>query len=165
MRRRVTLARTIPSVVVTELDVDGGSGEAICRAAKELIVPATVLVPTPHAARAPRALLAGCEGVLLKPFAPDLLRGRIGRLLRERANIVRLRAARARAKSAHLIDRSRRLTFGTNAVWPRKRCPYCQQVGVTSFAHASEHRDSSACVACSKVWIADRRENGPDPSQ
>ena len=34
-----SLARISPALVVTELDLDGGSGEELCRAAKSLAIP------------------------------------------------------------------------------------------------------------------------------
>ncbi len=89
-----SLLRISPAMVVTELDLSDGAGEDICRRAKQLRVPATVLVMTPAAERVPGALSAGCDGVLLKPFAPNLLYARIGRLLRARAVELRMRAQR-----------------------------------------------------------------------
>jgi DNA-binding response OmpR family regulator len=154
-----SLARMSPALVVTELDLDGGSGEELCRAAKNLAVPPTVLVTTSIAERAPTALVAGCDAVLLKPFAPNLLYARVGFLLRERSMALRLRAARQAAKSAHLMEKSALLVAGTNRVWPHTHCPYCQHVGVTSFDHTSYRREWYACLACSKVWIAKRLEH------
>ena len=154
-----SLTRTSPGLVVTELDLDGGSGEELCRAAKSLANPPTVLVTTGTAERAPTALVAGCDAVLLKPFAPNLLYARIGWLLRERSMAIRLRAARQAAKAMHLREKSALIAVGTNRVWPHSHCPYCQHVGVTSFDHASHRRDWYACLACTKVWIAKRMED------
>jgi DNA-binding response OmpR family regulator len=154
-----SLTRVNPALVVTELDLGGGSGEELCRAAKSLAMPPTVLVTTSIAERVPPALVAGCDAVLLKPFAPNLLYARVGLLLRERSMALRLRAACQAAKSAHLIEKSTLVVAGTNRVWPHANCPYCQHVGVTSFDHASHRREWYACLACSKVWIAKRRED------
>ncbi len=152
------LARTAPALVVTELDLGDGPGEEICRRAKTLATPATVLVTTPTAERVPSAIAAGCDGVLLKPFAPNLLYARIGRLLRSRSVELRLRAQRQYAKSAHLKEQVEMLTARTNREWPNTFCPYCQHRGVTSFEHTSHRRAWYACMACNKVWIARRLE-------
>jgi DNA-binding response OmpR family regulator len=154
------LGRNSPTIVATELDLgDGdGSGVDVCRRAKALAVPATVLVMTRQVERVPSALAAGCDGVLLKPFAPNLLHSRLGRLLRARAVEVQLRAHRQAAKSAHLLERTELLAARTNQVWPTTHCPYCQHLGVTSFDYASHRRAWYACMTCQRVWIAKRRE-------
>jgi DNA-binding response OmpR family regulator len=153
-----SLLRTSPAMVITELDLSDGPGEDICRRAKQLRVPATVLVMTPTAERVPGALSAGCDGVLLKPFAPNLLYARVGRLLRARAIELRLRAQRQYAKSAHLTERAELLAARTNVEWPNTSCPYCAHQGVTSFEYASHRRAWYACRACQKVWMARRQE-------
>ena len=152
------LGRMAPALVVTELDLSDGPGEEICRRAKALSMPATVLVTTPQAERVPSALAAGCDAVLLKPFAPNLLYARLGRLLRARSVELRLRAHRQQAKSAHLIEKSDLLAARTNHEWPHTHCPYCQHRGVTSFEYTSHRRSWYACLACNKVWIARRQE-------
>jgi DNA-binding response OmpR family regulator len=152
------LARSSPTVVATELDLGDGEGAEVCRRAKALAVPATVLVMTRQVELVPSALVAGCDGVLLKPFAPNLLHARLGRLLRARAVELQLRARRQVAKSAHLYERTELLAARTNQVWPSTHCPYCQHLGVTSFDYASHRRAWYACLACLKVWIAKRRE-------
>lgn len=152
------LGRTPPALVVTELDLGDGPGEEVCRRAKTLATPATVLVTTPQAERVPSAIAAGCDGVLLKPFAPNLLYARIGRLLRARSSELRLRAHRQYAKSAHLKEQVEMLTARTNREWPSTFCPYCRHRGVTSFEHTSHRRAWYACMACNKVWIARRLE-------
>jgi DNA-binding response OmpR family regulator len=147
-----------PALVVTELDLADGPGESICRSAKALREPATVLVMTPDVRRVPAALAAGCDGVLLKPFAPNLLYARMGRLIRERSMELRLKARRQQAKSAHLFERSELLEARSNRVWPATHCPYCAHAGVTSFDYASHRRAWYACLACSRVWLAKRQE-------
>ncbi len=153
-----TLAITAPALVVMELDLIDGPGEEICRRAKALNIPSTVLVTTPTAERVPAALSAGCDGVLLKPFAPNLLYARIGRLLRSRSMALRLRAQQQQAKAAHFGDRMELLAARTNRDWPNTHCPYCPHRGVTSFEHLSHRRSWYACLACRKVWVARRQE-------
>jgi DNA-binding response OmpR family regulator len=152
------LKRTVPTLVVVDLDLRDGPSEEICRRAKGLSVPATVLVTTSEATRVPAALAAGCDGVLLKPFAPNLLYARLGRLLRARSLELRLRAQRQQAKSVHLREQVEFLAAGTNRRWPHTHCPYCQHHGVTGFEHASHRRSWYACMACNRVWIAPRQE-------
>lgn len=150
--------RTSPSIVVTELALEDGSGVDLCSAAKSLRVPATVLVTTSDPAAVPDALAAGCDGVLLKPFAPNLLVARVGRLLRDRSTRIRLQAARSIGKSSHLSERIDLLKTGTNRRWPNTHCPYCSHAGVTSFDFASLRRAWYACLECRKVWLAKRQE-------
>ncbi len=152
------MSRSTPELVVTELDLSDGPGEEICRCAKALATPATVLVTTPTAERVPEALSAGCDGVLLKPFAPNLLYARIGRLVRARSIELRLRAQRQYAKSRHLSERASLLAARTNRDWPSTHCPNCDHQGVTSFEHTSHRRSWYACLACKKVWMAKRQE-------
>jgi DNA-binding response OmpR family regulator len=152
------LSRATPDLIITELDLSDGPGEDIIRRAKELATPPSILVTTPAVDRIPAALLAGCDGVLLKPFAPNLLSARMGRMLRERSIELRLRAHRQLAKSAHLNERSELLASRTTREWPNTHCPSCQHRGVTSFEHTSHRRSWYACLACSKVWIAARQE-------
>jgi DNA-binding response OmpR family regulator len=154
------LERTPPAIVVTELAVPGTSegGNAICRAAKQLAVPATILVTTTEVEQIPDAILAGCDAVLLKPFAPNLLFARVGRLVRSRSTELRYRAVRQRAKSQHLQERSDLLLAGTNQQWPNTHCPYCMHQGVTSFEFTSYRRAWYACLDCKKVWLAKRQE-------
>src|SRR5438132_6065600 len=93
---RQFLHRSPPALVVTELDLEGADGVEICRDAKALPTPLPVLVTTSHVERVPDALAAGCDGVLLKPFAPNLLFARIGRILRERNQTRRAKARQPR---------------------------------------------------------------------
>jgi DNA-binding response OmpR family regulator len=144
--------------VVTELALEDGSGVDICSTAKAQRIPSSVLVTTTDPSEVPDALAAGCDGVLLKPFAPNLLIGRIGRLLRERSSQLRLQAARTLSKAAHLTERSDLLKTGTNRKWPNTHCPYCACSGVTSFDFTSMRRAWYACLECRKVWIARRQE-------
>ncbi len=152
------LGDTAPALVIAELDLSDGPSEEICTRAKALETPPTVLVMTPQAERVPTALAAGCDGVLLKPFAPNLLYARIGRLLRARSIELRVRAHRQLAKASHLHEQSDLLSARTNREWPTTHCPYCQHCGVTSFEYSSHRRSWYACLACRKVWIARRLE-------
>jgi transposase-like protein len=96
--------------------------------------------------------------VLLKPFAPNLLFARIGRLVRARSEMLLTRARQSHLKTAHLSERSEALLAGTNRVWPNTHCPYCSHHGVTSFEFCSHRRAWYACLQCKKVWIAKRQE-------
>jgi DNA-binding response OmpR family regulator len=155
---RQFLQRHVPSLVLTQLDGDGVDGVEICREAKLLSIAPPVLVTTAQTDRVPDALAAGCDGVLLKPFAPNLLFARIGRMLRQRSEALRAKAHHQSLKTAHLVDRSEGLLAGTNRVWPNAHCPYCDHPGVTSFEFCSHRRSWYACLACRKVWIAKRQE-------
>jgi hypothetical protein len=110
------------------------------------------------AERVPGALAAGCDAVLLKPFPPNLLHARIGRLLRARGEILKNRAVQSQLKVHHLGERSELLLGGTNRVWPNTHCPYCSHPGITSFEYCSHRRAWYACLECKKVWIAKRLE-------
>jgi len=158
-----------PDVVIVETRLGGGNGTEVCRAAKSLERPALVLVTTSQAECAPDAILAGCDGVLLKPFAPNLLYARLGRLmrmrlrahsarLRTRSGVLLERAEATRSKLQHLLERSEQSRTNTFGEWPTTRCPYCHHQGVTSFDYCSFRRAWYACLACRKVWIARRQE-------
>jgi DNA-binding response OmpR family regulator len=151
------LHRSTPSLVLAELAIDGQSGVEVCREAKSLPTPPAVLVTTPNPDQVPDALAAGCDGVLLKPFPPNLLFARIARLLRGRGELLRAKAEQEHLKAAHLRDRSDSLLAGTNRVWPTTHCPYCNHAGATSFEFASYRRAWYACLECKKVWIAKRQ--------
>jgi DNA-binding response OmpR family regulator len=160
--------RAQPALVVAGLDVLNGDSGDVLRDARLLEPPAAVLVTTSHVESVPD-VLAGCDSVLLKPFAPNLLYARIGRLLRDRSaailarnhraqsNGLRSRAHDAIAKSQHLVGRSA-VFVGTNRTWPNSHCPYCDHEGVTSFEYASHRRAWYACLTCRKVWLARRQE-------
>lgn len=138
-RARAFLQRSGVDVLVADIDVpDSAAIDDLCRVAKDLVQPSAVLVMTRHVERVPDALAARCDGVLLKPFAPNLLVGRVARLFR--------------ARSALSENR------GTNQFWPRTACPYCATQGVTSFEFTSYRRAWYACSSCRKTWIGKRQE-------
>jgi DNA-binding response OmpR family regulator len=84
---RAFLARLGVDVIVTDMDMP--DAVSICREAKALRHAPAVLVTTAQVERVPDALEARCDGVLLKPFTPNLLVARIGRLLRGRGQHAR----------------------------------------------------------------------------
>lgn len=137
------IARRRPAFVVCDLSLPDGDGLAVCHAAKKLELPATVLVTTRWPELVPAALLAGCDGVLMKPFALSLLSGRMGRLIRSRRT--------DGERPPFPVD-------GTNQKWPLSSCPRCHLPGVTSFEFVSHRRAWFACIECQQVWIAPRLE-------
>jgi CheY-like chemotaxis protein len=157
------LERQTPSLLIADLD-SSGDGPRVCEAAKAKPHPPAVLVTTDAPENIPPVLTV-CDAVLLKPFAPNLLSARVGRLLRARASALRTRSelvlvnlALQRAKSDHLLERRELARHGTNVEWPNSICPHCTHRGVTSFDFISHRRAWFACPACRKVWIGRRQE-------
>ena len=148
---------TPPDFVVTDVGFADGLGYEICRVAKELSVPSTVLVTASAAEQVPDALVAGCDSVLLKPFAPNLLLSRLARLKRARGDL-RAMSTVVVAKSHHLRERSQEVTSRIFREWPDSECPHCGHKGATCFEYSSHRRAWYACVACKKVWLSRRRE-------
>ena len=142
--------RERPEFIIADLALADGPGTAVCVAAKRFDPPATILVTASDPASVPDALAAGCDGVLLKPFAPNLLYARVGRLMRERSREVQLRTNVRRDRHSSM--------GGTNRVWPEERCPHCRAAGVTSFEFYSHRRAWFACTVCRTVWIGARPE-------
>lgn len=132
------------AIVLTELDLPDGEGAELCTWAKTASRRVLVLATTSDPARIPRALLAGCDSVLLKPFAPNLLYARLGRLTRD------LQTRCAFPASS--------VPVGTNQHWPNVACPGCGGSGATSFDATSLRRAWYACLACEHVWIAKRQQ-------
>jgi DNA-binding response OmpR family regulator len=148
-----------PALVVTELELPEGDGVAVCRRAKALGPnPPSVLVTTARVDLVPDALAAGCDGVLLKPFVPNLLYARIGRLLRQRARALHEKMMWQRADSVFQIEHSQAVTNGTNVVRPDTPCPSCGQGGAVSFDAAGYRRLWYACLSCRHVWLGPRGE-------
>lgn len=133
-----------PRVLAIDWDLPSLDGIAVCRAAAEL-ASATMLVTTERVERAPAAIKAGCQSVLLKPFSLNLAAARLGRLYREVA-VSMSPAVRA------VVER------GTNRTWPRTTCPRCGIGGATSFDHSSYRRTWYACLDCEHVWLGARQE-------
>jgi CheY-like chemotaxis protein len=168
---RQYLVKGAPTLVVA--DVDGMAEAAgIVRTAKAPLKPATVLVIATDVESIPELLQAGCDAVLLKPFAPNLLYARVGRLLRARTEQQRIRTTRQDQIRARYMpgygngngngdgrgDGNPSLAATTNRVWAEVACPTCQQDGVVSFEFASHRRAWYACLECKNVWMAKRRE-------
>lgn len=147
-----------PDFVATEVTFAGGLGYEICRVAKALTVPSTVLVMTSVVELVPEAIAAGCDAVLLKPFAPNLLLSRLARLKKLRLDRLRARTALALAKSGHLLRRSEEQVARMFREWPGTACPHCRHEGVTCFEYATRRRAWFACLACKKVWLSARRD-------
>jgi DNA-binding response OmpR family regulator len=155
----VALEDLRPALVITELELPEGDGIAVCRRSKALMAnPPCVLVTTAVPERVPDALIAGCDGVLLKPFPPNLLFGRLGRLLRQRGNARRERAMWQRVQAAFPLEHSGRMPAGTNIVWRDAVCPSCGEGDAVGFDAASYRRMWYACLACRNVWVGRRRE-------
>jgi len=147
---------TPPDFVATEVAFADGLGYEICRLAKALVVPSTVLVMTSVVELVPRAILAGCDAVLLKPFAPNLLLSRLARLKRARYGGLGARTALVLAKAGHLLERAE--PGSPFKEWPRTSCPKCRHEGVTCFEYSARRRAWYACLACNSVWLAARRD-------
>ena len=142
--RMIETAR--PRVVVIDWDVPSIDGPQVCSAAGKF--PQTgVLVVMNSPEHAPSALKAGCHAILLKPFVPNLVAARIGRLSREMPSTpVAVRAATEMQQT------------GTNRVWPETHCPRCNAPSATSFEFSSYRRMWYACLACDTVWLGPRQE-------
>jgi DNA-binding response OmpR family regulator len=141
-----TIERSRPRVVVLDADLPQFDSTAILTAAHQTGV-TSVLVVTDSPERAPHALKAGCHGVLLKPFAPNLVAARLGRLVRET-----LLTPAARRAAAVLLQ------HGTNRTWPDTACPTCGHMGAVSFEFSSYRRMWYACLQCDGVWLGPRQE-------
>jgi len=141
-----TIERSRPRVVTVDIDLPQFDASAIHTAAHQTGL-TSVLVLTDSPERAPAALKAGCHGVLLKPFAPNLAAARLGRLVRET-----LLTPAARRAAAVLLQN------GTNRTWPDTACPACGHPGAVSFEFSSYRRMWYACLQCDGVWLGPRQE-------
>ena len=150
------LNKAAPALVVGDIDSLGAAAMDICRAARSMRTPATVLMTTSSEASVPDVLNAGCDAVLLKPFAANLLYARIGRLLRTRGEQLRLRARQAETTSP--FSGRHDPPASTNRTWPGTNCPACNHHGAVSFEFSSHRRAWYACLACKNVWMAKRQE-------
>ena len=144
-----------PTIVITELALPDGDGALLCRHAKTFPVnPPSVLATTAVPESVPEALLAGCDGVLVKPFQPNLLFGRVGLLLKQRAAALRDRAIWQRVSTVRQCESPRSRLEGTNIMWHDASCPSCGESRVASFDAADRRRMWYACIPCRNVWKA-----------
>ena len=139
------IASTRPRAVVLDWDELPSGAADVCAAARTS--PNTcVLVTTRDVKNAPAILRAGCHGVLLKPFAPNLLAVRLARVIKETD-----RPWGQRSTAMHIQG-------GTNRVWPETACPQCGVRGATSFDFSSYRRMWYACLSCDHTWLGRRQE-------
>jgi len=143
------IARAQPELLVLDLDASAIDSLQICRSCAGRATP-TVLVITSDVERVPAALTAGCHGVLLKPFAPNLLIARLGRMAREREQQLRKSPAGMGPRATRPV--------GTNRLWNATACPHCSTTGAVSFEFASHRRMWYACLVCESVWLGARQE-------
>jgi CheY-like chemotaxis protein len=161
-----------PTLVITELELPEGDGVLLCRQSKAFENnPPSVLAITAIPERVPEALKAGCDGVLVKPFAPNLLYARISRLLRLRAEALgrRTQALSERfqalaehvswqhTRSQQLIERPHRIGASTNIICREASCPSCGRGDAVAFDAASHRRMRYACLSCGSVWMGPER--------
>jgi len=154
---KLHLSKTAPALVIADIDSLGDGGIDICHTAKSLRTPATVLMTASEATSVPDVLAAGCDGILLKPFADNLLYARIGRLLRTRGEQLQARA-RLGDGASDFFHRPDPPLATTNRAWPGTACPSCDHGGAVSFEFSSHRRSWYACPACKKVWLGKRQE-------
>ncbi|MGH2437371.1 MAG: response regulator transcription factor [bacterium] len=148
------LESTTPHMVIVELMLPDRDGVDLCEVASSRQSRPYVLVTTGAVDRVPAALRVGCDGVLLKPFEPNLLFARIGRLLR--SGLPPTVAAGGRQQLHRNVLGP--VQTGTNRVWPSLECPSCHRGGIVSFDYTSHRRMWCACVECNHVWVAPRCE-------
>lgn len=147
------LGQLQPDIVVTELAFDEGNGIEICRLARARPRPPLVIVTTALRERVPAVLQAGCSSVLLKPYAPNLLCARIGRLLSASGLAMRLETGSLQKRRTEGFA-----GITTNQISNDIDCPQCHRRGPTSFDFADHRRMWCACLTCDHVWLARRRE-------
>jgi CheY-like chemotaxis protein len=147
-----------PAIIVTELVLPDGDGVEICRAAVALPRPPLVIATTAATERVPAALIAGCHAVLLKPYSPNLLCARIGRLLRTSDRASTIPRTTSHKDIAVSVKAAKVAPATTNRFWNDMQCPGCGEAGATSFDFASHRQMWCACLTCHHVWVARRRE-------
>jgi CheY-like chemotaxis protein len=145
------LTRERPSAVLLDLDVSWVDAAATCRTAVTQARTNLLAITRSPDAVVP-VLRAGCHGVLLKPFAPNLLAARLGRLMREAPS------ERRRHESGDVPWLSQPRPRGTNRAWPEVSCPRCSAPNAWSFEFASHRRMWFACLGCDHVWVGARLE-------
>ena len=132
------LRRNTPALVVVDTMVRESGAGVVCRAAKQIVPTAAVLVTTADIAAVPAMIAAGCDSVLVHPFSPNLLFTRLGRLF-----------------PARLEDGAVRACHGfvpTNRIWEAS-CPTCGRSGIVSFDAVGIRRWWFACTGCAHTWI------------
>jgi len=134
-----------PRLVVIDMDEPSIGGMDICATAHALRN-TSVLVTTGKVENVPAMLKAGCHGVLLKPFTPNLLAARLGRVIKETE-----RPWGVKALPPGWLR-------GTNRIWADTACPKCGVRGATSFDFSSYRRMWLACLSCDNTWLGPRRE-------
>jgi CheY-like chemotaxis protein len=141
--------------VISDVRVNGEDTFDVFRAAKAVSLAPTILVTTADVERVPDALLSGGDAVLLKPFAPNLLFSRLGRLKQERATMLARSRTLASQKEHLLRERTTAALVGKLGIpLPYDHCPHCNAAPITSFDFVSHRRAWYACLSCKKVWIA-----------
>ena len=144
------LRRTASTCQFLISDIGANAEETfrVFRTAKSCVAPPTILVTTADVQRVPDALLSGGDAVLLKPFPPNLLFARLGRLQQERDNRERL----ATSHSTRRLHQSRAVVEAESS---GVHCPHCN-AAATTLDFLSHRRAWYACLACKKVWITKR---------
>jgi DNA-binding response OmpR family regulator len=145
-------------IVVVDLDLGDGAGLDLVAIARSLPRPLLAIVTTAAPSRIPAALRAGCSAVLLKPYAPNLLCSRIGRLLRGSDVAMRLGHGSPDDRASLGRDHRPALRATTNQVWNDIACVRCSKSGAINFDFADHRRMWLACVACEHVWLTRRRD-------
>jgi DNA-binding response OmpR family regulator len=142
------LSRERPAAIVLDADLAAVDAAAVFRAARAHEATSLMaILSAPESA--PALIKAGCHALLLRPYAPNLFAARLGRLVRERSQQLRLRALRPlTAQEAGGIHRA----------WPGVTCPRCQEPNATGFEFSSYRRMWFACLACDQVWLGTRPE-------
>jgi hypothetical protein len=109
-------------------------------------------------------MVADCDSVLLKPFAPNLIYSRLSRMINAAADASASIRTPQGTREPQLSEigpfaqRGDLLSAGYLRDWPTTQCAYCDHEGVTGFEYASHRRAWYACLACKKVWMAKRRD-------
>ena len=122
------LAVRPPDAAILDLILPDGNGVDICRSIREWSeMPVIVLSAVGEEAEKVRALEAGADDYVTKPFGPDEL-------------IARLRAALRRAKPG-VPDEPVLRAPGSSSTWPRTACRW-------TGARCTSRRPSTSCCAC-----------------
>jgi DNA-binding response OmpR family regulator len=137
--------------VISDVRVNGEETFDFFRAAKTLTSAPTILVTTSDVARVPEALLSGGDAILLKPFEPNLLFARLGRLKQARLDKYDLAGTRA-----FQLNERRSAAIGgeIGMALPHDYCPHCNASPITCFDFVGSRRAWFACLGCKQVWIA-----------